>query len=245
MGSNRPLIGISVDGTKESDTGREYLRVRPTYVDAILAGGGIPVLIPFTPDVERLRGMFDRLDGILLTGGGDMNPAMYHAETAPKTNGILEKRDTAEIEIVRWAVAEEKPLLAICRGTQVLTVTHGGTLIQDIKTEVRGALWHDRFSTPWFYRTAHEVDIEAGSRLGDILKAEGNRTPVNSLHHQALKTVPDGLDIVAHADDGVIEAVENADHRFLVGVQWHPETLWPASDPMRRLFAAFVTAASW
>lgn len=240
--AHKALIGISTDQVRDSATGAQFLRVRPAYVEGVIQAGGAPVLLPVSSDLDALRGAYDALDGLLLTGGGDINPVQYGAAASPLTNGVVDARDNSELHLARWAHGEDKPLFCICRGVQIFNVALGGTLIQDIRSEAPGALWHDRFADSWFYEIAHEVSIEAGSRLREALGV--GRVEVNSLHHQAVAQVAPGLCIAARADDGVIEALEDPSKRFAIGVQWHPETLWPTRPEMARLFSAFVAAAS-
>ncbi|HEC22211.1 MAG TPA: gamma-glutamyl-gamma-aminobutyrate hydrolase family protein [Chloroflexi bacterium] len=243
--ARRPLIGISLAAHRlaDSETGGSVLRVRPTYAHAVAVAGGTPVLIPLYVGAETLRSIYERLDGIVLSGGGDVDPSYYGAERSPYTVRVNRERDEVELQLTRWACAEDKPLLAICRGIQVLNVALGGTLIQDIRDEISGALRHDANSDVWFERPAHTITLTDGSRLQRALGVGEGPLEVNSLHHQALKDVATALDVVARASDGIVEGVEMPERRFIVGVQWHPETLVDEHPPMRRLFEALVRAA--
>jgi putative glutamine amidotransferase len=216
--------------------------VRPTYPHAVAIAGGAPALIPLSIDTDILRAHYERLDGLVLSGGGDIAPERYGAAPSPYSTGIDFNRDEIEILLARWAVEDDKPLLAICRGHQVLNVALGGTLIQDIREEVSNALRHDPPTDDWFTILAHEVAIVAGSTLHAALGGE-RRLAVNSLHHQSVRQVATDLRIVACADDGIVEGIEHPDRRFVVGVQWHPEALVDQHPPMKRLFEELVHSA--
>jgi putative glutamine amidotransferase len=238
-----PLIGISIGSHAQTDTGANTLTVRSTYIRAVDAAGGIPVLIPLFIPPDRLRQLHERLSGILLTGGGDIDPSYYGAEMSPFTAGIDTARDEVEFQLVRWAIEDNKPLLGICRGHQMLNVALGGTLIQDIREEIKNALRHDLMGDEWFSRKVHDVTVQAGSKLQEALAIAETYLTVNSLHHQAVNEVGAGLEMVGRADDGVIEALEMPGQRFVVSVQWHPEALFEQNYPHRHLFEAFVRAA--
>jgi len=211
-----------------------------SYLDALSRAGATPLLIPFVTDPDRLRLLFDRLDGLLLPGGGDVDPARYGESLHEKSGGISPERDDVELMLARWAMQEGKPLLAICRGIQVLNVALGGSLYQDIEAQAPGAGKHDWY--PGYARDhrPHTVAVAPGSRLARILEA--SEQPVNSLHHQALRDVAPGLTVVARAPDGIVEAVEAGDHPFALAVQWHPEELAPADSRAQVLFDTFVEA---
>ena len=194
-------------------------------------------------DPEALRQTYERLDALLLTGGGDIHPSCYKAEISLFTEDIDRERDEVEIQLARWAVADDKPLLGICRGIQVLNVALGGTLIQDIREEVAGSLRHDAPSEDWFARLSHQVMVTPGNLLQKSLGIDQGRLPVNSLHHQAVGDVAPELQVVARADDSIIEGVVHPARRFIVGVQWHPETLFDDYEPHRRLFEALIDAS--
>jgi putative glutamine amidotransferase len=237
-----PLIGISVRTVISSSSQARYLAVRPTYPHAVDLAGGIPILIPMHIEVDALRSLFDRLDGLVLTGGGDIDPAQYGAECSLYTADIDAERDRVELQLARWAVEANKPLLTICRGTQVLNVALGGTLIQDIRDEVPNTLRHDPPDDSWFPRLTHDVDVVGGSKLHSALGQ--TKLAVNSLHHQALGKIADALEVVACAPDGIVEGIEHPDCHFIVGVQWHPEVLVDDHPPMLNLFKSLIEAAS-
>ncbi len=190
---------------------------------------------------EDPRAIVARADGIVLTGGGDIDPALYGATPHPTYAAAEPGRDAFEIAMVQAATAAGKPIFAICRGMQVLNVALGGDLVQDIPTEVNGALHHD-VREPRF-AIAHEVWISKGSRLLTLMEEkleDAESCPVNSRHHQAVRHAAPGLEVVATSPDGVIEAVERAGP-FCLGVQWHPENFWRTGE-FRPLFEGFVDA---
>jgi len=237
-----PVIGI---------TGRADQSARPpnlslfaiaqTYVRAVELGRGAPVIVPPHLEEVELRSIFGHLDGLVLSGGGDIQPAAFGEEDSGLLWSVDERRDRSELALAQWALAEGLPLLAICRGVQVLNVAAGGTLIQDIPTQVPGALTHSTVAGRPIAVVAHTVDVAPGSRLAALFAA--GDLGVNSAHHQAVKTVGPGLAVTARAPDGVIEGLERPDHPFCVGVQWHPEVMVESHPEMRRLFEALVEAA--
>lgn len=239
-----PLIGISCGTFHDKAWCPPSFGHRQTYVDAIVAAGGIPLLIPPLQDDALLHALYARLDGLLLAGGGDISPAYYGEEPHEQLGTIDPLRDRAEMPLARWAVADGKPVLGICRGAQVLNVAMGGTLYQDITTQITTDLEHDlsyKFED-WTYM-AHELRMDPGSRLSGLLGAQ--RMLINSLHHQSVKTIAPGLRAVAWAPDGVVEALEGVNGHFLMGIQCHPEALQAQADPRwKALFAAFVASCA-
>jgi putative glutamine amidotransferase len=200
----------------------------------------LPVVIPLGLEPGTLAALLARLDGVLLAGGGDMDPARYGADPIPAVAGVDPARDEMETAVVQLAVAQSRPLFGICRGAQVLNVALGGTLYRDI-SEHPGAQRHTYYPDLPLDLRAHPVQVEEDSRLAQALGQP--LVEVNSLHHQAVRDLAPGLRAVAHAPDGLVEAIELPGHPFALAVQWHPECL-PAAPEMRRLFAAFVAAAA-
>lgn len=230
----KPLIGIGADvmaGANERDQAFGYL----TYANALRRSGAIPVLIP--PQPENVQDLVGSLDGILLAGGEDCDPALYGEGRHSKTETMDVRRQDCELALARAARQGGVPTLGICLGLQVMTVAAGGTLVQDIDSEFSTDIRHASLPTS---RARHEVRIEAGSRLSSILP--GKLLNVNSSHHQSVRSPGTGLLVTAKAPDGVIEAIEDPVHPFYVGVQWHPEDM-PGEESATSLFAAFVTAA--
>jgi len=217
--------------------------VQQSYLDAIARAGGISLLIPLGLSPAAMAQIMTRIDGLLLAGGADISPQQYGAERHPTVKRIDEARDQAELWLVRQALELDMPLLAICRGLQVLNVAAGGTLYQDLKSEYAGSIKHDRYSTTYPKdEFAHSARLAPDSRLHAIMGAPGVMT--NSRHHQATRDLGDGLIPVAWAPDGVIEALESPAHRFVVAVQWHPENMIDVSPAMFSLFQAFMKAVS-
>lgn len=235
---SRPLIGLSTSVT--SDTTPERATLNAAYLHAVQQAGGVPVLLPPQLDAEARAVLADRLDGLVLSGGGDVDPACYGQPPHPRTADVSPARDALEIALVHRALERGTPLLAICRGIQVLNVALGGTLYQDLPGEPGGPIVHAQ--TEPRSRPTHTVKVVPdATRLGAIVAAA--ELAVNSFHHQGIHRLGDGLREVAWAADGVVEAVEMAGNRFVVGVQWHPEDLVGHDAAARNLFAALVDAA--
>lgn len=239
----RPLIGVATQSLEPVPgklpacwvMGQRYVRV---LADA----GAVPILLPLLHgDEETLRLTYQRLDGVFLTGGVDVDPACYGEPRHERCDRADPARDWAEIRLIRWAMADRKPILGVCRGIQILNVACGGSLYQHVPEEYRSPIKHDCFPADDYARDhlAHPVRVEANSRLRDLL---GDEVLVNSMHHQGIKRLACGLRASAFAPDGLVEAVEGHG-QYLVGVQWHPEELADAHAPQRRLFTDFLAAA--
>lgn len=238
----KPLIGITADVLRPKYQWSAPLVGQNTrYVNAIFAAGGIPVTLPPSSDRDSTRQLFERLDGILFSGGGDIDPTRYGARPTDLAHDVQPDRDASEIELMKLAVANDMPILAICRGHQILNVALGGTLYQDLPSQSDSPVNHD-ISTLKEDGTyiAHHLDVEPGSRLASII---GTAIAVNSHHHQAINRLAPGLSATSRADDGIIESVELASRRFMIGVQFHPESFAGTSAQWRKLFAAFVNAS--
>ncbi|MGD8625793.1 MAG: gamma-glutamyl-gamma-aminobutyrate hydrolase family protein [Anaerolineae bacterium] len=212
-----------------------------TYIQAISRAGGAPLLIPHLVDQASLRRVYERLDGLLLPGGEDIDPAHYNQVALEACGTPSPERDETELRLARWAAAEGKPLLAICRGIQVLNVALGGSLYQDIASQLPGAGRHDWYPDLPRDLRPHRVTIEPGTRLASLL-GRGEQG-VNSLHHQAAENVAPGLEVAARAEDGIVEALEVEGHPFALGVQWHPEELASEDARQQGLFDALVEAS--
>lgn len=244
----RPIIGIptqtlhSIDGIPESLPESWVMNQR--YSRAVAAAGGLPVMIPLLDDEDTLRALYDRLDAVLIPGGVDLDPATYGESPLPTCGRLDPARDRVELMFARWALDERKPLFGLCRGLQILNVALGGSLYQDIAAQRTDAIKHDYFPTAGYARDhlAHPVTVTSGSRLDAIVGTAPLR--VNSMHHQAVKDLAPSLVATAVAPDGVIEAVESTGSQFVLGVQWHPESLTERDPRMHRLLTGFVAAAS-
>ncbi len=241
----KPLIGITPDfnaGDREDMGGHEptyFLRAR--YVRAIEELGGIPLVLPLIADSRARRRLLNDLDGLLLTGSGpDLDPRLYGERQRYKFQVVSRRRADFELEIVRLATKSGLPTLGICGGMQSINVACGGSLFQDIPSQVRDPLQH-RQPAP-ATALSHSVTVAPGTLLRRIVHQA--RLRVNSSHHQSVKEVAPSLIASAVALDGIIEAIESPVHRFFLGIQWHPEFLFDRHELHRRLFQAFLKAAS-
>jgi putative glutamine amidotransferase len=238
----QPLIGIPCRAdTSGTYPGRPINAQNDSYIQALIKAGAVPFLIPLAAEGEVLRSLFRLASGILLSGGGDVDPACYDQEPGDLLSDVQPERDQRELLLTQWCVDEGKPMLGICRGIQVMAVAGGGTLWQDLATENPQARRHDYYYTNDGYRRdylAHSVMVESASLLARVVGPAP--FAVNSLHHQAVRELPRHFYPVGRADDGVIEAIEVPDHPFCLGVQWHPEELVSKTPESNELFRAFV-----
>jgi putative glutamine amidotransferase len=224
-----PKIGLSMASV--------FVVQRPLYEDALARAGGRATVLTPTEDPARINKMLDGIDGLLLTGGGDIAPELYRGDSDGAA-GAARRRDDFEIRLIQGAVSRGMPVLGICRGIQILNVAHGGT-IRDLRTEEKLS---DRHNIGLNSFAAHEVDVVAESRLAEVVGA--GRHSVNSFHGQAIDEVGDGLKACAVADDGVIEGVERPDCTFVIGIQWHPEIASLTDETALALFEALVRHAN-
>jgi putative glutamine amidotransferase len=233
----RPSVGVTI----AYDDRRANIHVlRQDYVRSVERAGGLPlVLCPGKP--SDVPDFLDRLDALLLSGGSDVDPALYGRPPHPKLGLVVRERDDFELALVREALRRDLPLLAICRGQQVLNVATGGTLVQDLPSEIGSMEEHDARRERW--HVAHEVRIAPGTLLRQVLGRD--KVSVNSFHHQAVETLGRGLVVSARAaGDEVIEGIEMPDRRFAIGVQWHPEAFWDRPQGFAPLFEALVVATA-
>jgi putative glutamine amidotransferase len=236
-----PIVGITCDSIQPAHSHHPpRVGQNQTYVKALVSAGAAPLLLPNLTDKDLLRSIYEKLDGLLLSGGGDIDPGRYGEAIHEKCGRIDAERDEVELALTRWAVEDGKPLLAICRGIQILNVALGGSLYQDIEAQISKALAHTWYPEYPRSHRSHNVAVTPETRLAQILDLE--TLPVNSLHHQALKDLAPPLTVSARASDHVVEAVELRNHPFVLGVQWHPEDLAPDDARQQGLFALFVQA---
>ncbi len=224
-----PIIGVAPCRTNLAD-----------YLESVRRAGGDPRVLDAAK--EAPGDIAAAIHGLLLTGGGDVDPALYGEERLAGVTSVDRERDDFELELIKRAQEHRLPVLAICRGMQMLNVARGGSLIQDIASQVPGTLHHS-VTTP-LCAMAHEVWITKGSLLGSLMQeklAEADSCSVNSRHHQALKRVAKGFEIVATAPDGIIEGIECNSSGFCLGIQWHPENFWRTGE-FRPVFEGFVEA---
>ena len=233
---SNPRSIVAVSATLERAPGRPALvHMNAAYTSALESAGLVPLLVPPLADLTNVSAILDVVDGLVLTGGEDIDPSCYGATPHAKLGSIVPERDATEIALTRAAHERGTPLLAICRGIQIANVALGGTLVQDLPSERPSEVTHGASD-----ERTHEVRLQAGSRLADALGAPCIR--VNSTHHQAIDRVAATLRATGLATDGVVEGVESADDAWwMLGVQWHPEELTHTPEPWdRALFAAFA-----
>lgn len=231
-----PLIGLTSHPRSAGGSPADQAPAQAAYVQAVAAAGGLPVLVPLGLASSVLRELYDRLDGLLLSGGGDLQPSTYGVTTSAPLIDVDPQRDGLELTLARWALEDGKPVLGICRGQQVLNVAAGGSLIPDLATYRPAALDH-RGASRDPQALAHPVRVEPDSYLAKL--GTPGSLEVNSSHHQAVDRLADGWRVSASAPDGVIEAIEAPGHPFALAVQWHPERLGGRAEAAA-LFATFI-----
>lgn len=216
------------------------------YVTTLTAAGGVPWMVPLvTRDADTLRAIYEHLDGVFLPGGADIDPASYKEERHRACDTSDPARDEVELMFVRWAMEEQKPVLGVCRGLQIINLAAGGTLYQDLADQFEGSIKHDYFPfSGEFARDyiAHDVTLTPRTRLAKIFRVQ--TLPVNSMHHQGIRSLGDGLVVSALSPDGLIEGIEWGGDHWLVGVQWHPEVLTDKHRETRLLFETFIEQAT-
>ncbi len=237
----RPLIAILCNLSR-ADSGEFSARdtINRPYTEAVYAAGGLPFGLPCLDDEAAVRDLLGRADGLLITGGEDVSPDLFGQDPHPQLGGVAPWRDTLDRIAVAYALERpELPVLGICRGIQSLAVFAGGTLIQDVPSQVPGAIQHSQKAPG--HHGSHAVRVEARSLLADLV---GELAMTNSFHHQAVAEVPPGFRASAWTSDGVIEAIARDGARFCLGVQFHPELMVNHSPAMAAIFSRFVEAAS-
>ncbi|MFJ7825359.1 gamma-glutamyl-gamma-aminobutyrate hydrolase family protein [Psychrobacillus sp. NPDC096623] len=229
----KAIIGVS------SNVKEDLLSVPMSNIRAIKQFGGIPLVLPNLVG-EEIEQIAETIDGLLLTGGGDIDPTLFDEEPLPGLGNIVPERDEFEMALIQKMLELGKPILGICRGAQIMSIAVGGDMYQDIYSQKGGSLLqHDQQAPNW--HGSHFVEVTAGSLLHKIVGVD--KFKVNSYHHQALRNMPDGFIVSGVASDGVIESFESTKHPFVMGVQWHPESLLPKGDASSlAIFEAFMNA---
>ena len=240
----RPAIGITCDydlgiSSQSISPGRSYFFSNKNYAQAVEKSGGLPLLLPCLSSEEIVEAFLDKIDGLLLSGGVDIDPSYYGEEPDPRLGGLNPERAAFEVMIIQRALEQDIPLLGICGGHQLLNVVARGSLYQDIYSQVPQVLNHRQRAPRWY--PYHTVQIEKESKLRQILRIDSLR--VNSRHHQAVKNLGKDFKVSASTSDNIIEAIESTVHRFVIGVQWHPEDMFERDAHARSLFQALIKAA--
>lgn len=230
----KPIIGL----TPSVDEEHNRCLVQPGYLESIQRSGGIPLMLPLTDREEDIARFVEICDGFLFVGGPDIEPWRYGQELLPECGAQNIQRDAMEWKLMEAALAADKPILGVCRGIQVLNTVLGGTLYQDIPSQYNTELCHSMPEPP-YNRMAHPFRVVEGTPLADLPIPEG----VNSRHHQAILDLAPGLEIMAYAADGIVEAAWMPEKRFVWAVQWHPEAFWEEEGMNIELFRALVEAA--
>lgn len=236
MSDAPPLIGITAGN--DPAVPQHYI-LRWDYIHGVTAAGAIPVILAPLEGIDQ-RDILNRLDGLILTGGLDIDPVVYGQTPHPKTHAVTLQRDEFEMNLVKLALNNDIPLLGICRGMQMMNLAMGGSMLQDIPDIIGPDIKHDDPKRPRD-ALAHTVKILNGSLLHQITQAD--ELMVNSFHHQAVSELGEGVRMTAQALDGVIEAIEIPAKQFAVGVQWHPESLWSKQQAFMAFFNALISAA--
>ncbi len=237
----KPVIGIPCySQERQNDLCRESYATQQSYLRALEQTGIASVLIPATSNVEMIKNISERIDGLVLVGGRDIDPKRYGEVPLPKLSPVDRQRDDLEFTITSLCLSAHIPILGICRGIQTLNICAGGTLWQDIATQVPNTIKHDYYPNYPRNKLSHSVQIEKDSRLAEIFR--DLRLNVNSLHHQGIKKIGNGFRVTAISTDGIIEGIEWIGKGWVVGVQWHPEELINDDIHMKSLFEAFASA---
>ncbi|MHA6253224.1 gamma-glutamyl-gamma-aminobutyrate hydrolase family protein [Oceanobacillus sp. CAU 1775] len=234
----KPLIGITAGFVKNGD----YIKgnyVHQDFINSVVNNGGIPIIISYN-HIESAVEILKLCDGLIVTGGEDVSPEYYNEEPHQNLGVTTPIRDVTEMTLVKYALESDLPLLAVCRGIQVLNVTLNGTLYQDIPSSFKESYQHFQKGSE-LYKDTHWINVAKGSHLYEIFKKE--RVRVNSFHHQSIKQLGDGLKVTAKSSDGIIECVEYQENSFALGVQFHPEFMASTNQLMNRLFKSLVEAS--
>lgn len=243
-GAEKPLIGITPDmgnrpAASSGHKGEPLIVLQGRYARAVLDAGGIPLVLPITASQEVIRQFVESLDGIVVSGGNfDIHPRYYAEEAISALGEIKQERTDFELGLIALALQRDLPLLGVCGGAQAINVSLGGSLYQDIATQLPNAGEHQQGNLKEL--GGHQIKIHARTKLKQIVGQES--LTVNTTHHQAVKQLGRGLIVNATAEDGIIEGIESREHSFVLGVQWHPESLAGRDPSQRKIFTSFVVA---
>ena len=237
-----PIIVIPAQLTLGQEEDGPASACRQAYIDSIYKAGGTPILVPLGLSETNWQQSYDLADGILLSGGSDLDPALYNESPHPKLGKIIPERDKIESWFVKKAFEDNKPTLGICRGIQIMNAALGGTLYQDLPDQFSSEISHSSKGDDRWEHLSHNLEIDPSSKLASILP-QPSTCAINSLHHQAIKDLAPGLKASAKSPDGLIEAAEGINKKFFVGIQCHPEALWQNVDhSWIKLFESFIAA---
>lgn len=247
----KPLIGITnyyVDSNELGEledrprgiTGQDMAMCTMDYVRAVKQAGGIPIMLSHLTDEDYITNITRKCDGFLFSGGGDVDPLLYGATPAEKCGQVVPERDRFEMALIKEVINHNKPLLGICRGLQLINTYYQGTLYQDL-SECDQSLEHHKALNYPKWKPVHEVELETGSHLANIFNK--SKIMTNSFHHQIIKEVGKNLQVTAKTQDGIVEALEDKQKDFLLGVQWHPEMMFEEVEEQIKLFKYFVEQA--
>jgi putative glutamine amidotransferase len=232
----KPIIGV----TSSKELGKEKYHIQQADTEAIIQAGGLPIMLPHLTNEDDIDQIAERIDGLYATGGYDVDPTLFGEEPHPNLGTVIPSRDAFELALIQKVLELDKPILGVCRGTQILNVAVGGDMYQDIPTQIEGNVLQHQQKAPSEHGS-HFVDVKEGSLLHRLTESE--KLKVNSRHHQANRSVPESFLISGTASDGVVEAIESKEHHFVLGLQWHPENMAVASDiPSQKIFKGFIEA---
>lgn len=233
----KPVIGITPSHNTENDD----ISLRPTYIRALTASGGLPIVLPLEIGDNDFDLYTQMCQGFLFSGGPDPHPFLFGEETQANCGNVSAARDAMELKLLKAAMNAEKPILGICRGIQIINVGLGGDIYQDIPSQVECS-FPIAHKQPFYYNNpSHHVNVAPGTLLSRLSMGR-TRIEVNSMHHQAVRLPAPGLVVSGRAPDHIIETLEKPDYPFLLGVQWHPEYLWQNNETAANIFSAFVDA---
>lgn len=229
----KPIIGVTAITNPEN---KRVYEVECRYLESIIKSGGIPQIIPTNIQLEDCRQIIKTIDGLLIPGGMDVSPLSYGEDPHPTVTYSIKQHDKIEIELVKLAREYDIPVIGICRGAQIINVAFGGNLYQDIPSQYKNEICHNQVLSN-SDETTHVITIEENSYIGRLLNKQV--LEVNSIHHQAIRRVAEGFNVVARARDGIVEAIESIDGK-IIGFQWHPEKLFYVSEESQVLFKGFI-----